>query len=170
VERTGVVYPTVLLPDLLLLAEMAAVGQLKEVQQPLWLTRAKPSQAAPARLRQRATLFAGRAPARAWLPWPLVHAGVLVWALAVRGNGVLPRREGLGVARAHLGLYRYVVFWVLWRRRFGPSLERMRKRRHEAEKRMRKARRRMRKARRRMRKARRRVTKAVRRVTKAVRR
>jgi glycosyltransferase involved in cell wall biosynthesis len=126
VERTGV-YRRVLLPDLLLLAEIAAVGPLKEVREPLWFSRAKASQAAPARIRQRAILFVGRTPAHARLPWPLVHAGVLLWALGVQGNGVLPRRAAPGVAHSHLKLFRYAVA-LSWRRRCRLSLQAVRDR------------------------------------------
>jgi glycosyltransferase involved in cell wall biosynthesis len=113
-ERTGL-GRRVLFPDLLLLAEVAAVGPLEEVRETLWYSRATSTQA-PARTRQSASLFTGRVPAHARLPWPLVHAGVLLWALGVRGNGVLPRREGPGVAHSHVNLYGYTIAWR-WRRR-----------------------------------------------------
>jgi len=114
-ERTGLPR-RVLLPDLLLLAEVAALGPVKEVPETLWHARATAPPSVRARERQRGTLFGGRVPVHARLPWPLVHAGVLLWAVAIRGNGVVPREEGVRVAFAHLRMFGYAIA-PEWRRR-----------------------------------------------------
>lgn len=126
-ERTGLPRK-VLLPDLLLLAEVAALGPLKEVPERLWFARATAPPSVRARERQRTTLFGARLPVHARLPWPLVHAGVLLWTMAIRGNGVVPREEGVRVAFAHLRTFGYAIA-PEWRRRRARTRKTLRKRR-----------------------------------------
>jgi hypothetical protein len=102
-ERIGVA-PAVRLPDRLTMALLASQGELAQVDERLWLRRIfgpTPSWFEQ-RVHQRRTLFTGYPPLHSRLPWPLVHAGVLVWMLTVRGNGSLTRLEGLEVASHYL--------------------------------------------------------------------
>jgi glycosyltransferase involved in cell wall biosynthesis len=80
------VLPRVLLPDRLLLGELALHGRFVEVDRVLWRRRYRPEQ--PASLdRQRELLFVGGAPPSSRLPWFLVHAAVLFQRLVVGGSG-----------------------------------------------------------------------------------
>jgi len=75
-------FRSVLWPDRLLLAELTREGPFRQVPELLWWRRfAAPADAA----RQRVTLFAGRAPLVARLPWPIAHVAVLLRA-AARGE------------------------------------------------------------------------------------
>jgi glycosyltransferase involved in cell wall biosynthesis len=118
----------VLLPDLLLLAELAALGSLKEVPETLWYRRQTAPPSALARERQRGTVFGRLSPVHARLPWPVVHAAALVWDFGVRGNGSLPRGEGVRVALAHLRLFSHAIA-PGWRRRYAAIRWTLRKRR-----------------------------------------
>jgi glycosyltransferase involved in cell wall biosynthesis len=72
-RRSGV-FRDVLFPDRLLLTELALDGALIEVPEVLWYKRKTAEFSVE---RQRETLFGGRRPAAARLPWWLVHTGVL---------------------------------------------------------------------------------------------
>jgi hypothetical protein len=93
IARVGV-FRDVLLPDRLLLSELAIDGRFVEVDDVLWMRR-QLGQATVAR--QRATLFSDRRPAYLALPWWVQHFVVLAQAYVLRGEG-RPRRgrfEGL---------------------------------------------------------------------------
>lgn len=106
-ERAGVFRP-VPLPDRLLLAELALYGRFREIPEVLWLRRFKKEVTVA---RQRASLFAPRPPAYAYLPWWLLH-GLSLWrALGPRGSGPFGGREALGLALryAAIGLRRQLL-------------------------------------------------------------
>lgn len=81
-RRAGV-FPAVVAPDRLLLSELSVYGELHQVPEVLWRRR---YQHAVSVRRQRASFFPAGAPLHAYLPWWLVHAGVLGWRLGVRGG------------------------------------------------------------------------------------
>jgi putative sugar O-methyltransferase len=79
-ERAGV-FRNVLLPDRLLIAELTVQGQIRQVPRVLWQRRQIGSSSLA---RQRRTLFGSdRVTLRAYLPWHLVHAAMLVLRLRV---------------------------------------------------------------------------------------
>jgi glycosyltransferase involved in cell wall biosynthesis len=83
-ERCGVFRP-VIVPDRLLLTELAIIGEFRQVDEVLWWRR-YPGRTMPIRARQRQTFFPDGAPLYASLPWPLVHGAVLAWSVGVRGS------------------------------------------------------------------------------------
>jgi Glycosyl transferase family 2 len=86
----------VLLPDRLLVAELALQGELRQVPRVLWHRRHVPRPGhEPSR--QRKNYGAGR-PAWTALPWSLQHAGAIVWNVGVRGGGRPRVGRGAGVA------------------------------------------------------------------------
>jgi hypothetical protein len=97
-ERCGV-YRPVLLPDRLLLNQLALHGQFKQVPEALWFRRfsatVKPSYA-----RQRASFFPDGAPLYSFLPWTVQHGAAAAWSLVVEGNGPddASRGEAVGLA------------------------------------------------------------------------
>ena len=82
------VYRRVLVPDRLLLTELAIRGQFKQVPQVLWFRRWY------GRIfsleRQRANFFPGRKPLYMYAPWWISHGVCLFWTYGVEGHG-LPR-------------------------------------------------------------------------------
>jgi glycosyltransferase involved in cell wall biosynthesis len=99
-ERCGVFRP-VILPDRLLLTELALIGEFRQVDEVLWTRRHLPRKM-PMRARQHMTFFPDGAPFYARLPWPLVHGSALIWSVGVRGS----TRPQLGRGRASaLGLW-----------------------------------------------------------------
>lgn len=96
-ERAGVLRD-ILLPDRLLLTELSARGEFRQVPEVLWYRRRT---ARPSLRRQRATLFEGRPPAYARLPWWVMHVGALAWVLGVKGEGGIERAERLRLAALH---------------------------------------------------------------------
>jgi glycosyltransferase involved in cell wall biosynthesis len=93
-ERCGV-YRPVIVPDRLLLAELAMLGEFRQVDAVLW-SRRYPPRKMPIRARQKLTFFPNGAPTYARLPWPLVHGAVLAWSVGVKGS----TRPEVGRARA----------------------------------------------------------------------
>jgi glycosyltransferase involved in cell wall biosynthesis len=93
-ERCGV-YRPVIVPDRLLLAELAMIGEFRQVDTVLW-SRRYPPRKMPIRARQRLTFYPDGAPAYARLPWPLVHGAVLAWSVGAKGS----TRPEVGRARA----------------------------------------------------------------------
>lgn len=87
VARAGT-FRYVLNPDRLLLAELAAQGELRQVPEVLWWRRLDRTVSIA---RQRAAFFPEGPPLYTRLPWWVVHAAALGWALVVRGEGD-PRR------------------------------------------------------------------------------
>lgn len=92
------VYRRVVMPDRLLLAELALRGEFRQVPEILWHRRG-PREARYDTARKRKALFAGDAPAWTRLPWWATHAA----ALAAHAR---PLRRGIvaGVAYAPLTL------------------------------------------------------------------
>jgi glycosyltransferase involved in cell wall biosynthesis len=90
-------YRRLLRPDSLLLAELALRGKFVQVPEVLWSRRFE----RPATLRrQRAAFFPDGPPARAYLPWWLVHPATILWDYGLRGTGrpLIARGEGAGLA------------------------------------------------------------------------
>ena len=83
--RCGV-YRPVLVPDRLLLSELALFGEFHQVPEVLWSRRYREGTRVSAR-RQRSAFFPRGAPAYAYLPWPLTHTAVIGWDLVIRGAG-----------------------------------------------------------------------------------
>lgn len=98
--RAGVFRP-VLVPDRLLLAELALYGEFRQVPEVLWYRRFE-NLASVAR--QRASFFPDGVPAYAYLPYWLQHLGVLLWQLGVRGAGEpeIGRLSGVLLSAAYL--------------------------------------------------------------------
>jgi len=109
-RRAGVFRP-VLWPDRLLLVELTAEGSFHQVPELLWWRRFAPEgRVRSAAARQRISLYAGRAPLVARLPWWLGHVLTLV-RTALAGPG--PERRGrLAFAGRYLMV---VVTFELWR-------------------------------------------------------
>lgn len=82
-KRAGV-FRRVLLPDRLLVAELALYGQLAQVPDVLWFRRYGGLLTMD---RQRKSFFPDGAPLHTWLPWWLSHGAVLFWNLALAGRG-----------------------------------------------------------------------------------
>jgi glycosyltransferase involved in cell wall biosynthesis len=95
-ERCGVFRP-VIVPDRLLLTELAMIGEFRQVDQVLW-SRRYPGRKMPIRARQRLTFFPDGAPLYARLPWPLVHGAVLAWSVGVQGRTRPEVGRGRGLA------------------------------------------------------------------------
>ncbi|MEJ7786580.1 MAG: glycosyltransferase family 2 protein [Solirubrobacteraceae bacterium] len=109
-ERCGI-FPAVLVPDRLLLAELSVLGSFVQAPERLWHRR-RVGRFSLAR--QRRSFFPAGAPARAALPWWLVHIGAFAWTV-----GRLPgvgRRQALELTLVHA---RACVAWTFdrWRRR-----------------------------------------------------
>lgn len=164
VERAGI-KRRVLLPDRLLVAELAAHGEIRHVNEALWVRHMNPPMSTrQSRARQRATIFPEGVPLYARLPWLTSHVAALLWSLAVRRSAPGLNRAGgatvaLGYvatdARRRVRVTRRRVRWALLRR---------------ANRVARRALRRRKRLRRRLRAVHRRSTKALRRTRKLVRR
>ena len=106
VERAGV-FRRLLVPDRMLLAELALLGEFKQVPQVLWFRRWY------GRIfslgRQRRSFFPEGFPAYAYLPWWLNHSGVLAWNLGVQGTG----RPAIGRQTGWLIAFRYLQLTAL---------------------------------------------------------
>jgi glycosyltransferase involved in cell wall biosynthesis len=92
------VYRHVLIPDRLLMTELALYGQFKQVPQVLWFRRWYGRVFSLGR--QRKSFFPGRRPLYAYAPWWISHGVSLFWILTVRGEGQpqVSRSEGALVA------------------------------------------------------------------------
>jgi glycosyltransferase involved in cell wall biosynthesis len=107
-------YRRLLRPDPLLLAELALRGKFVQVPEVLWSRRFE----RPVTLRrQRAAFFPDGPPARAYLPWWLVHAVTILWDYGLRGRGRprIARGEGAGLAVLAfcIGVWRQVAHRTL---------------------------------------------------------
>jgi hypothetical protein len=103
-ERAGV-HRRVLMPDRLLLAELAALGEIRHVSRRLWSRRMRPrSSHSEIRARQRTAIYPDGPPFWARLPWLVVHGSALLWGLVLMGNArpELGRAEGVRVATAYV--------------------------------------------------------------------
>jgi hypothetical protein len=100
-ERVGP-FPYVIGPDRLLLAQAALLGEFRQIPEVLWHRR---FQKRVTYHRQRRAFFPKRrAPFHTYIPWVLVHGGVLVWRFAVRGAGrpEISRPAALGLAGSYV--------------------------------------------------------------------
>lgn len=95
------VFPAVLMPDRLLLLQLAFVGQFRQVPEILWYREVA---GAFSYGRQRQMLFVDAAPIYTYLPVHVQHCGVLLWHFVVKGRGrpAVGRLIGLGYAVAQL--------------------------------------------------------------------
>lgn len=82
-ERAGV-FRTVLLPDRLLLSELAVHGEFRQVPEILWHRRFAGIASVS---RQRQSFWPRGAPPIAYLPWWLLHPAVLAYDLVILGRG-----------------------------------------------------------------------------------
>jgi glycosyltransferase involved in cell wall biosynthesis len=103
VQRCGI-YPCALEPDRLLLARLCALGPMKQVTRELWTRRFFGIK--PTRARQRARLFTGRTPSRAYLGTWLVHAAMLFHWAVIEGKArpECSRIQGVRLSGAYLVL------------------------------------------------------------------
>jgi hypothetical protein len=109
-------YRPVLVPDRLLLSELALHGQFVQAPEILWWRRFR----GLAELdRQRALFWPEGAPAYARLPWWLQHAAVVAWDYAVAGKGRtigIGRGAGLRLAATYVDVSIRHRAWRRWRR------------------------------------------------------
>jgi glycosyltransferase involved in cell wall biosynthesis len=125
------VYREVLLPDRLLLSEVALAGEFRQVPAVLWGRRLRAG-AVDLNARQRSAFFPGRrVPWYTHLPWYLQHSAVLAWELAIRGArpAGIGRVKGLRLTARYLRIGFAIETPRAWRRlklrlrrRFLPSL------------------------------------------------
>jgi glycosyltransferase involved in cell wall biosynthesis len=108
--RAGV-YRHILVPDRLLMTELAIYGQFKQVPQVLWFRRWY------GRIfslgRQRANFFPGRRPLYMYAPWWMAHGVSLFWTFAVQGRGIpgVSRLAGGILAIRYLAFSGLFHFW-----------------------------------------------------------
>jgi glycosyltransferase involved in cell wall biosynthesis len=121
-DALGDVYRPVLVPDRLLLSELALRGEFVQAPEVLWLRRFRGLADLD---RQRRAFFPDGVPAHARLPWWLQHVGALVLAYVVRP----PRASGLSRRRgARLALtYLRLALRLRFRRRLRRRLARPRR-------------------------------------------
>jgi glycosyltransferase involved in cell wall biosynthesis len=112
-ERVGP-YQPVLVPDRLLLSELALRGQFLQADELLWNRRFRGLADLD---RQRRAFWPGGAPAYAALPWWLTHAGLFAWRYAVQGTGADAGLSRAAGARLALDYVDVSVRHRLWRRR-----------------------------------------------------
>lgn len=98
--RGAGVFRRVLLPDRLLLTELAVAGELHQVPEVLWRRRRTH---APTLSRQRDAFFPDGVPLWGRLPWWAMHGPILAWTIALRRGGPrMGRRERLRLAATGL--------------------------------------------------------------------
>jgi hypothetical protein len=97
------VFRFVLLPDRLLLSELAIHGRFAQVPEILWYRRFT---GVASLTRQRQAFFPDGVPAYAYLPWWLVHPAVMAYDLVVRGIGrpAISRADGASLAADFVGV------------------------------------------------------------------
>ncbi|OFW16475.1 MAG: hypothetical protein A3H29_04005 [Acidobacteria bacterium RIFCSPLOWO2_02_FULL_67_21] len=95
------VFPAALMPDRLLLLQLALLGQFRHVHEILWYREVA---GGFSYRRQRQMLFAGGAPLYTYVPVHLQHFGVLFWYFAVCGRArpAAGRLAGAAYAAAQL--------------------------------------------------------------------
>lgn len=100
VAQAGV-FSAVLMPDRLLVLQLALLGEFRQVPEYLWYREVS---ASFSYRRQRQMLFADRVPLHTYVPALLQHFGVLAWRFGALGQGrpVVGRLRGLGYAVAQL--------------------------------------------------------------------
>jgi glycosyltransferase involved in cell wall biosynthesis len=115
-------YRPVLVPDRLLLSELALHGQFVQAPEILWRRRFR----GLAELdRQRALFWPDGAPAYARLPWWAQHAALVAWDYGWAGKGRtvgIGRGAGLRVAAAYLDVSVRHRAWRRWRRMRGRAV------------------------------------------------
>ena len=117
-DRVGS-YRRVLMPDRLLLAELALLGEFHQIPEYLWSRRLPRTMSLE---RQRAAFFPdGGGQYTRVVPWWSAHAGSLVWRHAIRGDAVDARTRA-----AALGLAMDYVRRPAGRTRPGRALRRLR--------------------------------------------
>jgi glycosyltransferase involved in cell wall biosynthesis len=108
--RAGV-YRRILVPDRLLMTELAIYGQFKQVPQVLWFRRWY------GRIfslgRQRANFFPGRRPLYMYAPWWISHGVSLFWTFGVQGTGqpVISKPRGVLLALRYLAFSGVFHLW-----------------------------------------------------------
>ena len=102
-ESLGGVYREVLVPDRLLLSEVALQGEFVQAPEVLWRRRFRGLADLD---RQRRAFFLDAAPRHAAWPWWLQHTGALLLAYVVRRSGApgVGRARGLRLALTYLRL------------------------------------------------------------------
>ena len=103
IRRAGV-FRHVLVPDRLLLMELALDGQFRQVPEILWFRRWY-GPIFSLRRQRRAFFPAGR-PLYAYVPWWISHATVLTWTLGIRGDRrpLIGRSTGVRLGARYLRL------------------------------------------------------------------
>jgi hypothetical protein len=91
------VYRGIMLPDRMLMLELALRGRFVQHDEILWHRRTLVTATVA---RQRSVLFDGRPPAHARAPWWAVHGAVLAWRLGLARRTPLSRALGLRLAVA----------------------------------------------------------------------
>jgi hypothetical protein len=120
-RRVGA-YRPVLVPDRLLLSELALHGEFVQADEVLWRRRFR----GLAELdRQRRVFWPEGAPAYARLPWWLQHAGLVAWEYGVREKGApvgISRAAGAMLAFDYLDVSLRHRAWRRWRRGHGRAI------------------------------------------------
>ena len=108
--RAGV-YRHILVPDRLLMTELAIYGQFKQVPQVLWFRRWYGRIFSLSR--QRANFFVGRRPWYSYAPWWVAHGSSLFWTFGVEGRGLpgVSRIAGAFLALRYLAFSGLFHFW-----------------------------------------------------------
>ena len=103
IERAGV-FRHVLVPDRLLLTELALEGQFSQVREVLWYRRWYGKIFSLGR--QRRAFFPEGRPLHAYVPWWISHAVALGWILGIRGDRrpTISRRSGCALAACYLAV------------------------------------------------------------------
>lgn len=103
-ERCGV-YRLVVMPDRLLVSQMAFLGELTQTGEALWYRRGY-ERGDEMLARQRTAIFPDGVPALQMLPWWLTHAATIakLWAIEHRGAPEVSRQKGIGAAAFYLGI------------------------------------------------------------------
>jgi glycosyltransferase involved in cell wall biosynthesis len=119
----GRFYRPVLVPDRLLLSELALRGSFAVAPEILWQRRFRGLAGLD---RQRSAFFLDGVPWHARLPWWAQHVGALTWVYVLRGEG---KQAGIGRrAGIWLGLrYLRLALALRFRRRWGRARRRLRR-------------------------------------------
>jgi glycosyltransferase involved in cell wall biosynthesis len=103
--RAAGVFRRLLFPDVVLLLELSLYGEFVQVEQKLWYRR-KTAEFSVSR--QRQTLFGEQVPWHAYLPWPIVNAGALLWNVSRRTDAACGWRPWLAICLSGLYLQRWI--------------------------------------------------------------
>jgi glycosyltransferase involved in cell wall biosynthesis len=120
-------FPSVLVPDRLLLARLALEGEFVQVQRTLWYRRRRAG-VSMSLTRQRQTLWSGQPPLSAYVPWAVQHALTLSRSRgsAARGHGVRAAIAYLRATRENAAARRASRRGRTWRRRRSRWRQRLR--------------------------------------------